>query len=391
MYHFKWMLFVACLVMAVPGQSAASSYDDCRAGNGFLEPEKQVALCDEALKAALDAKQKAFVQFKRGEALYWMNNFGPALEDVDLAIQGDPKLVSAYLRRAWIFLTFGQWDEASRYIEDVLAQEPRSAEGLFALSYLYSSIEPNSARVFEALQQSLQINPNLHLARLNLAYKYYYRGDIEGMLREFGTILKHDDAELDKVSFRRTAGLGEEYAFGAHVRFERAKYLMFANRNNEAIAGFNWLISNYPKAASAFVLRGQILRYSNNEADALKDYSHAVELDPSNVEARRGKAWTLFELKRLDEAMAESDWLTSSFSPVRGEGYRLRAYIDKMRGNGDQALLDYEEAFRLDREIFRRTQERMIELGYVSSQSGGNYTEEFRNGVRACIADPECY
>jgi len=208
MFHFKSIAFAACLVMAASGQSAASSYDDCRNGNGFLDPEKQFAHCDEALKAALDTKPRAFLQFKRGEALYWMDNFGPALADVDLAIQGDPQLVPAYIRRTWIYLTLGQWQKASRDIEEILAQEPGNAEGLFALSYLYTSTEPNSARALEALRQSLEINPDFHLARLNLAYRNYYLGDLEGMvgvaepehrlprghdLRDLGSASRHEE------------------------------------------------------------------------------------------------------------------------------------------------------------------------------------------------------
>ena len=59
-----------------------------------------------------------------------------------------------------------------------------------------------------------------------------------------------------------------------------------------ALADFDWLISRYPKIALAFVFRGQVLRHKNNDIDALKDYSRAVELDPQNADARRGKGWT---------------------------------------------------------------------------------------------------
>jgi len=390
MFHLRWVAFVAFLVMAASGQSAASSYEDCLNGSAFQDPEKQVAVCDEAFRAASSAKQKGILQFKRGEALYWMNQFGQALDDVNAALATDSQLIPAYIRRAWIYIMSGEFEQASRDVEEVLIWEPRNAEALFALSYIYMSTEPNSARALEALRQSLEIKPDFHLARLNLAYRDYHLGDIDGMLREFDTILAHDDAELDKVSFQFDRALREPYPFSGYVRYERARFLMYANRNDEALAGFNWLIAHYPKTASAFVLRGQILRHNHNEVGALRDYSRAIELDPANADARKGKAWTLFSLERLDEAMVETDWLTSGFSPVRGHGYRLRAYIDKKRGNADQALLDYEEAFRYDREVLRETQARMIELGYLSSQSGGNYTEEFRSGLRACIADPEC-
>ncbi|WP_162914082.1 tetratricopeptide repeat protein [Taklimakanibacter lacteus] len=388
MFHLKWLPIAACLVLTASGQSAASPYDDCRDGNAFTDSENQFIACDHALQAALDTKQKSFLYFKRAEALYWMDKFGPALADVDLAIQGNRQLVPAYVRRAWIYLTFGQWEEASRDIEEVLAQEPHNAEGLFALSYLFTSIEPNSARALEALRQSLEIKPDFHLARLNLAYKNYMRGDLEGMLKEFDTILAHDAGELDKVSFRSGGPRRGTYPFSGYVRYERSKYLIFARRNEEALEGVNWLIAHYPNVASAFVLRGQILRGQNKESDALKEYSHAVELDPADVDARRGKAWTLFSLEKMGEAMAEADWLAQRTSPVRGEGFQLRAYINKKLGLGDQALLDYEEAFRNDREILRRTQRLVVELGYASADSSG---EEFRNGMRACIADPECY
>lgn len=388
MFHLKWLPFAACLMLAASGQSSASPYDDCRNGNAFTDSENQFIACDQALQAASDAKQKSFLYFKRAEALYWMDKFGPALADVNLAIDGDPQLVQAYIRRAWIYLTFGQWEEASRDIEEALAQEPRNAEGLFALSYLFTSIEPNSARSLEALQQALEIKPDFHLARLNLGYKDYYRGDLEGMLREFDTILAHDAEELDKVSFRSGNGRRDAYPFSGHVRYERSKFLIFARRNEEALEGVNWLIAHFPNVAPAFVLRGQILRGQDKESDALKDYSRAVELDPADVDARRGKAWTLLSLGKMDEAMAEADWLAQPTSPVRGEGFRLRAYINKKLGLGDQALLDYEEAFRNDREILSQTQQLVVELGYASPDSSG---EEFRNGMRACIADPECY
>lgn len=241
------------------------------------------------------------------------------------------------------------------------------------------------------MQQSLKIKPDFHLARLNLAYKNYYRGDLEGMLREFDAILAHDEAELDKVSFRSRNGRRDAYPFSGYVRYERSRFLMFANRNDEALEGSDWLIAHYPTNSQAFVLRGQILRSKNNDVEALKDYSHAVELDPEDVDARRGRGWTLFVLEKLNEAMIEADWLARPTSSARGDGFRLRAYIHKRLGDSEQALLDYEEAFQNDSEILRQTQERMVQLGYISSQAGNTYGEEFRNGVRACIADPECY
>lgn len=392
MFHFKLVPFVSCLVMAVGAAispSMASPFDDCRNGSAFAEPDKQFAVCDAALNAATDAKQKAFFQFKRGEALYWAEQHGQALADVNLAIEADPQLVPAYIRRAWIFILFRQWEDASRDIEEVLAQQPRNAEAIFALSFVYTSIEGNSERAFEAVRQAVEIDPGFHLARLNLAYKQYYRGDLGAMMKEFDTLLSHSEAELDKVSFRSGSGRQDIYPFGAHVRHERARFLMLARRDDQALPDINWLISHHPKISAPFVLRARIL-WGSDKIGALKDYGRAIEVDPYSVDARRERGWALLSLGKFDEAMADANWITETVSSAQSEGFHLRAKIAKKRGDREQALRDYEEAFRNDPQLLLLMQERLVGLGYVSRHAGNVYSEEIRNGVKACIADPEC-
>src|SRR5437868_11704324 len=86
-------------------------------GDAFTQSSAQFNACDAALKAASNVKQQAFIRFKRAEALYWMDQFGQALADVNLAIEADPDLIPAYIRRAWIYVFLGQKSEAGRDIE----------------------------------------------------------------------------------------------------------------------------------------------------------------------------------------------------------------------------------------------------------------------------------
>lgn len=373
--------------MGAAGQALASPQDDCRNGRAFLEPVRQFTVCDAALKTAADAKEKAFFWFKRGEAFYWQGQLSQSLADLNLAIDADPRLVAAYIRRAWAYIQLQDWEGAYRDIEVVLTEEPRNAEALFALSYLYTSTEPNSERAYQALQQALDIDPDFHLARLNFAYKqYYYRGDIEAMLREFQAILSHDEAELDKVSFWRKKG---DALFAAHVRQERARHLLLAGRDTEALADIEWLISRHPNMSSAFFMRGQIRRNKKDTIEAVKDYGRAIELDPGNVDARRGRGWSLLGMGRYDEALIDAIEIIGGFRE-QGEGYRLRAEIAKRQGDRRQALQDYEEAFRNDPRFLRIMQEQLAGLGYLSRHYSTAYSEEMRNGMMACIVDPEC-
>lgn len=139
---FRSGIFVTCLVMGAAGQAVASPQEDCRNGRAFLEPVRQFTVCDAALKTAADAKEKAFFWFKRGEAFYWQGQLSQSLADLNLAIDADPRLVAAYIRRAWAYIQLQDWEGAYRDIEVVLTEEPRNAEALFALSYLYTSTEP---------------------------------------------------------------------------------------------------------------------------------------------------------------------------------------------------------------------------------------------------------
>lgn len=387
MKYLRSGIFVACLVIGTAGQSLASSQDDCRNGNAFLNWGNQIIACNEAINASVDAKEKAFLWFKRGEAFYWGQQFSQSLADMNLAIDADPGLSAAYIRRAWVYTRFQQWEDARRDIEAVLAEEPRNAQALFALGYIYLSLEPNSGRALQALKQALEADPELHLARLNLAYQqYYYLGDVEAMLNEFQTILNHDEAELDKVTFQ----MGEKgVLFAAHVRRERAMHLMFAGREDEALVDLEWLISRHPTMASAYLLRGQILRNKKDVIAAIKDYGRAIELDPGNVDARRGRGWSLLSMGRYDEALVDATEIIGGFRE-QGEGYRLRAEIAKRQGDRGQALQDYEEVFRNDPRLLRIMQERLAGLGYLSRHYSTAYSEEMRNGMMACIVDPEC-
>ena len=393
MSHLRLIAFASCLALAIGagiGNALAADEDECRKGSAFADPDQQLAACDAAMEAASDSKQKAFFQFKRGEAFYWADQFGQALTDVDAALQADPELVPAYIRRAWTYIMLQQWQDASRNVEEVLVRQPRNAEALFALSFIYASTENDSARAYEALRQALEIDPNFHLARLHLAYKeYYYRGDLNAMLKEFETLLNKGEAELDKVSFRTIQGTRGTYPFSAEVRYERAKQLMGAKRNDQALSDVDLLIARYPSMAPAFALRGQILQTRRDEIGAIQDYDRAIELDPSNIDARHGRAWAYFYLQRFDEAAGEANWLVEAGPLTAGDGFYLRAQTYKRQGNNEQAFNAYLEAFQYDPRALAVTRQRMVELGYVAA-SNEEYNEEFRNGVRACVADPDC-
>jgi tetratricopeptide (TPR) repeat protein len=83
---------------------------------------------------------------------------------------------------------------------------------------------------------------------------------------------------------------------------------------------------------------------------ALSMYADALEANPDHVHAMRGKARTLLQLDRLDDALAQYDKVIST-QPGLGANYANRGILFDRMGRYEQAIADYEKALELDPEL----------------------------------------
>jgi len=126
----------------------------------------------------------------------------------------------------------------------------------------------------------------------------------------------------------------------------RANVLYQMKRYDEAIAGFTEAIHLDPTRAPAYGERGLAYSNSGRHAEALPDYTRAIELSPaSGVYNNRG--WACLELGRLDEALADLDKaIELSPANLTALGNRSRLYMT--RKQYAQAIADCDAALRLD-------------------------------------------
>jgi tetratricopeptide (TPR) repeat protein len=83
---------------------------------------------------------------------------------------------------------------------------------------------------------------------------------------------------------------------------------------------------------------------------ALQEYQNALQADPSNLHALRGKARSLLQLERYDEALAAFDEAIAS-EPDFAASYANRGILFDRMADYRRAIQDYEQALRLDPEI----------------------------------------
>jgi len=83
---------------------------------------------------------------------------------------------------------------------------------------------------------------------------------------------------------------------------------------------------------------------------SLEKYSEALKADSANINALRGKARSLMQLKRFDEALKSYD-LAVTLEPGYAATYANRGILHDRMGHYQKALADYDKAQELDPKI----------------------------------------
>jgi tetratricopeptide (TPR) repeat protein len=152
---------------------------------------------------------------------------------------------------------------------------------------------------------------------------------------------------------------------GAYIR----RGYLFAARSmtdgkaffDQAVADFTEAIKIDPKATEAYLGRAGLYSQKNDYDPAIEDYSQALRLDPKNEEAYTYRGGLYSQKGKYDEALADFNEALrlnpqcKNVHAFRGLMYftqgvysKENADYDKAVENVDKAVLDIEEAVRLD-------------------------------------------
>lgn len=100
----------------------------------------------------------------------------------------------------------------------------------------------------------------------------------------------------------------------------------------------------------------------------------------------------LFHLKRHDEALLKASKLIEETNNefARGEALFWRGFVNKALGHAKDSLRDFEQSFALHPQWQMAVLTQLRQSGYYDGEVTDSYSEEARNGLQACILDPEC-
>jgi tetratricopeptide (TPR) repeat protein len=127
---------------------------------------------------------------------------------------------------------------------------------------------------------------------------------------------------------------------------DRANCLYQLKRYNDAIAAYNEVIRIDPKRVQTYAERGFAYSNSGRHADALPDYTRAIELNPTPA-AYANRGWANLELGNMDQAIADLD-KAIEMDPSNEFALASRSRLYLTRKQYAQTIADCDAGLRLN-------------------------------------------
>jgi len=233
---------------------------------GLME-EWPLAAADyaEAIRLGEDAPA---VYVQRGEALVAAGAFDEAMDCFDEAFHLDPQCAEAFRGRARAHMARGEWERAKGEVNKALRLSAKFATG------------------------------------------YETRGDIHAALGE------HDAAEKD---YAKTLELDPSHSTAAAVHFRRGQSLLAAGRSKEAVSAFAETIARNEQHAEAHAAKAMALADLRRYSDAIAFGGQAMALDPTKAAEFCGdfKTWLRAAVSAFQKEIAND---AKAWRPHRDRG-----------------------------------------------------------------------
>jgi tetratricopeptide (TPR) repeat protein len=134
---------------------------------------------------------------------------------------------------------------------------------------------------------------------------------------------------------------------GVKSDLERAEQQIHDGQFGMAVQTLSLLIGENPKNSLAFVLRGEANAGRHNDADALADFSTAVELDPRNPERLSARGFFCLSRGNTTDALADFN-RAIAIDPQNARAHNNRGMARLTSGDVKQAIEDFNTCLKID-------------------------------------------
>lgn len=284
----------------------------------------------------------------------------PPFDKLTDSIQQSPQNADLYYHRGVLLYQSNQPAYAEQDIRKAWQLHPTEE---YALSLTTILKEKNADSAIAFLQQALQKLPNNIALKVGLARGYQKKGDMDKALAVTNEILTNYPGQLDALTLKSEILANQNDKKGSLTYLERAHALVpsdpalaydlayeYADAENpEAVTLADSLLkAKAPELEKAYYIKGVYFNNTGNATEALKDFDNAIRANYNFLDAYRDKGQLLYNQKKYNEALKTFE-LALRVAPANAEFYYLMAQTQQAMGNKQEAKLNYQRAYGLDK------------------------------------------
>ena len=249
------------------------------------------------------------------------------MEDLDKAIQDQPRSGSTYSLRALAWVELGDVEKALTDAKKAIEHEPESAgcHCVYAL-ILAGGIQDHGGAMVE-FDQAIKLDPKNPQSYFGRARCWQNLKETDKAIADFNESLRLYPECVETLVCRGDAWLRKG-------DLDRAE------------ADLSEAIRLAPSVAPAYINRAYVWGKMGKPEKAIQDYDSVVELDGKNVDALLGRGIALAKTEQVEKALADLDQAVE-LNPKNATIYFNRGMCRAQKEEYGKALEDYEMAIRL--------------------------------------------
>jgi eukaryotic-like serine/threonine-protein kinase len=310
-----------------------------------------------------------WVYLLRGFAHVQLNEFKEAEEDFQKAVRLGPERDAEhvlYANRGLLWCQQGQLDKAADDLRRAITLKPEEYQAYVTLAQVYQK-QKKWAEAAQQLKQATDLEPDLAVL-----HRLRARLELDSPEPDLGAALRHSqNAMAIETRAGRSLTLAKDHAECGRILRRREQYA-------EALAAYEEALKIWPDYANAYLgradaqlglhkyedvldsleeylkrggrpsrevyrVRGLARARLGKYADAIPDYTSALQLKPDDAGTRAARGWAYLACRAYQLAFADFDQVLRA-EPDRADAYNGRAYARVQLGQKQAALEDAETA-----------------------------------------------
>jgi len=288
------------------------------------------------------------------------------------ALKLRPDYVPAKLNLADALFSSRQADAAGKLYQEVLQQNPQSAQAWYGLGRVQAAQRDTRAAAV-SLQKACDLVPRYGAAQFALATAYRKLGEAQKATEHFNLYRANITNVPPAVDPVRAAVHALDRSATAHLREGLA--LAAAGNLQGAIQQHLQVIKADPKEAQAYINLIQLYARVGENENAVEAYRKAVAINPRRADCYYNYGILMFEMRKFsdsEQAMRKA----IQINPYYAEAHDNLGYLLAIQGNLEGALAEYRKAVS-ERPDFRLAHFHIGQI-FVNQHKYAEAIEEFK-------------